>query len=204
MNGWISESASDQASYLSECLQMFRHPLQAAADHLTEADICRQIAFGEGAEARDQHPFRLSAARLERDRIDGWGRGGIAGGVLGCSPHEPFRFDDLFEEAVDRDPHSVGRLHHMMPGSAGPQVHLADEVGEARSAVPLSDVFWIGDSGPDQCTRRIEYARKNDHGVILQTHVYSRRRGEIASWSRVFDRMLTKPNLLGPRSFASV
>src|SRR6266478_6699565 len=153
---------------------MFSHTLQAHADHLTEAHLCRQVAFSNGIEAGNQHPLRLKATLLKRDRIDGRRLSGVPVRILDRSPHKSLRRDDFFENAVDREAHPVGSLHDMVPCAAGAQIHFAHRIGETRAAVPLSDMFRIGDGSPDQRAWRVEHAGNDDHRLFQRTDIYCR------------------------------
>ena len=90
------------------------------ADHLAEAHLHRQITIGERVEQRDQLPSRLVSVIFKRDRVERSWRRRIAIGVFDCSPHETSRLDDLFEDAVDRIAHPIGRLHDVVPSAAWP------------------------------------------------------------------------------------
>src|SRR3981081_3025108 len=160
---------------------MFGHALKAHADHLSEAHPGGHVAFSNGIEARNQRPLRRSAALFESDCIDGRWRGRIPVRILDGSPHEPLRRHDLLKDAIDRELHSVGSLHHMVPGPAGAPIHLADRIRKPRPAIPQGDMLWISDGGPDKFTWRIEYAGDDDYRLVHRTDVNCRCHWEISS-----------------------
>src|ERR1700722_12230285 len=132
----------------SGCLEMFVHTLEAQPYHLPKAHFHAQIALGERVESSHQRPLCLTGTFHQRNRIDRRRRSGISIGVLDRSPHQTFRSEDLFKNAVDREACPIGGLHHVMPRAALPHIHFAHRAGESGSAIPLRDMFGIRDGGP--------------------------------------------------------
>jgi hypothetical protein len=123
------------------CSEVCRHSIGAHADHLSEAHLGSQIAIRDGIEQSYQLPPRLLSARFERDRIERSGWRGISIGIFDGSPHQTLRFDDFFKDAVDCEASTVGRLHDVVAGTPGAQVHLADRVRETGPPYHIATCF---------------------------------------------------------------
>ena len=151
---------------------MFRHALEAEADHLPEAHFHAQIALSNGIEPCHQHPLCLTAVFLKRDGIDGRWRRWVSVGIPNGSPHKSFRRDDLLKDAIDRVARAIGGLHHMVPRATLAQIHLAHGIREPRSAIPLRDMLGIRNSGPNECSWRVKETPNDNLGPIYRTDIY--------------------------------
>src|ERR1700692_3850366 len=74
----------------------------------------------------------------------------------GIGEYDPLRFDDLAIDALLPFLGSLGRAHAEAPGTADPEVHVADRAGEDVRAPPAHQVLRLAPGFEDDASRRVE------------------------------------------------